>query len=104
VAQIAIAFDTATKKMVVTIDGKAVENVTEAQVYPSWDDPEEYRCMVMTRSADKDSGITTMTMLMAEETKAGKSGQASAFPGFTQVVTKPDSLKAAIEKFLLKAE
>lgn len=74
-AKITIDFDTITKLAVVTVDGEALDNVTSASLYQSYDydgdgnawDPKKYSLSVSTRSKDKDKGIHTYTSLTASK-------------------------------------
>lgn len=91
-AKMTVEFDTDTKKMTAAIDGKAVENVRAAEVYPSWDKDDEFRCVFVTRATDEGSGITEIRQLMASESKSAKAAVAAGtgvpsadFSGFVEV-------------------
>lgn len=84
-----IEFDTVSKELVATIDGAAVSNVVGVSINPSWDDEDEYQCMVTTKSEDETTNIKTLTMMYASECKAGQallkkaeSVKFEQFPGF----------------------
>jgi len=99
-AKMTVEFDTDTKKMTASIDGKAVEHVRAAEVYPSWDKDDEFRCVFVTRATDEKTNITEIRQLVAAETNRAKaavkdgSGVASAeYPGFVELKTDPDADK-----------
>lgn len=91
-AKISIEFDTKTKELTAAIDGKAVANVVSVQMYPSWDDDDEFRCVITTAAEDEETDIKSITNLVASETPqaktliAAKTGAAESvmFPGFVE--------------------
>jgi hypothetical protein len=90
-ASIVVHFDTVTKEMSVAIDGKSVDNVRGIDIYPSWDDPDAYRCAISTLAEDEDNDMKTMTTLIASQTPRAQAGIAEetampsdAYEGFVQ--------------------
>lgn len=65
-AKIAVSFDTVEKTMKVTIDGKAIDNVSCASFYcNSYEPGEEFRCQIQTMMKDEDNDMNSYTNLMA---------------------------------------
>lgn len=92
-AKIVTSFDTVSKELEVSIDGSAVANVVGVEMYPSWDDPDEFRCCVVTSSKDESNDIRSVTQLCASETPRAKelvrsrAGiESKLFPGFVEFV------------------
>lgn len=91
-AKISIEFDTKTKELTASIDGKSVANVVSVQMYPSWDDDDEFRCILTTAAEDESTEIKTVTQLVASETLQGKeliaakagAAESEHFPGFIE--------------------
>lgn len=92
-AKMTVEFDTEAKTFTAAIDGKTVDNVRAAEIYPSWDKDGEYRCTFVTKATDADTGITEVRQLFASETKAaqqalarkdGKAYPSADFPGFVE--------------------
>lgn len=99
-AKMVVEFDTETKKMSASIDGKPVDNVKAAEVYPSWDKDDEFRCVFVTRATDEKTGITEVRQLLASETprakaavKAGEGVPSAEFPNFVELKSDPDADK-----------
>lgn len=86
---IAFSFKTNDKTMSLTVDGKAVANVSEVSVYRSG---EAYQCSFMTYEEDKANDCVRMTRLFASESVAAKNAVAAGtgtestkVPGFVEV-------------------
>lgn len=98
-AKMTMSFDTISKALEVSIDGKKVENCVSLSVYPSWKEEDEFRCCVLTRTKDEASDMETMTQICASEAKKDSLDyQASEFEGFVQakVVKADDNIKQSI--------
>jgi hypothetical protein len=99
-ALITVSHDTNSKEMKVSIDGKELSNVRGVNIYPSYEDEDEYRCVISTMSEDEDTEIKTFTQIIASETLQAKDAvqkaQASEcvdHPGF--VVAKDNTSSKA---------
>lgn len=90
-AKISVEFDTTSKVMSCSIDGKAVKDVTGISVYQSYDDTDLFRCSIVTMTKDEDADIDIYTNLVASESAAGdaavKNGSpmSTEHPSFVQV-------------------
>lgn len=114
-AEVLVKFDTVTKALAVTIDGKTVDDVCAASfsqqghydyqsdryVY----DENEYGCYISTCMEDEESDIKTYMSMTAsalpQRATAGKAEASEQFPGF---VTRKDvgltTLDAEVASFL----
>ena len=86
---IAFSFKTNDKTMTLTVDGKAVANVSEVSVYRSG---EAYQCSFMTYEEDKANDCVRMTRLFAAESDhakqaiaAGTGSESKTVAGFVEV-------------------
>lgn len=91
-AKMTVEFDTETKTFTAAVDGRAVPDVRYAEVRPSWDKDDEYRCSFVTSSKDESTGISEIRQLCASGTGPAKAALASGagrasedFPGFVEV-------------------
>lgn len=83
-AKMSFEFDTETKQMSASIDGKAVPNVAVVQAYPSYsDEGDEYTCSFMTRYKDETTGITETRHICASA--APLAVESEEFPGFYEL-------------------
>lgn len=75
-ATVSVSFDTVTKALSVTVDGKAIADVDSVNIYKrySYDDEDDkgFMCSVETRSEDKGEGTMTFTRLCASESVEAK--------------------------------
>lgn len=85
-AKMTMTFDTVTKEFEVAIDGAKVDNCVSLSVYPSWEEKDEFRCCILTRSKDEVSDMEVMTQICASESKKDVclDFQPSKFDGFVQ--------------------
>lgn len=93
--KINVSFDTATKAMEVSIDGKSVGDVAEVSLFKTYEDGDgdnpEYGCSILTVGKDESSGVRVYTRLCASESQQGKDAvergvaTKSPLPGFVSV-------------------
>lgn len=91
-AKINVEFDTGTKEMVVTMDGKAVANVEQISLsrgnYYAENPDEAYGCSILTLVKNEEESYKAYTQIIASDTNAGKqaiadgAGAHPEFPGF----------------------
>ncbi len=69
--KINLEFDTVTKQLVATMDGKLVENFSSASFYLCCEDEDEctYGCNLQTRKVDKANKTSHNEMVYASEDK-----------------------------------
>lgn len=102
-ADIVASFNTKSKELSVTVDGKAVANVFEASFYKSYSDEDDFRCGIGTCEKNEDDDCVTMTRLMAAASPEGKLlaksvAEDKAFPGFLAVKNTTSRVEAEILK------
>lgn len=81
-AKVNVEFDTVSKALAVTMDGKPMDNVVGVNLYRSYDDDDEYSCSVQMLNQDEVADTRTMTCVYASEGKRPEHAVASdKFPG-----------------------
>ena len=85
--EIVSKFNTVTKALTVTVDGKTVDNVSGYEAYRDYSDDDSFTCCLTTRVNDENNKCTNLTRLCASESLEAKANKAIAFeskdlPGF----------------------
>ena len=112
-ATISISFDTEDKDIEVSIDGKKLDDVTGVQIYRPYvystyeandkDADDVYCCEITTLSQDEESGIKTLTRVVASESKTGKELEAEPMedcPAFKAVAKVVDDLGTDVAEYV----
>lgn len=100
-ASISVSFDTKTKKMTATVDGKAVADVVGVHFMPSWDRDDEYACELVTMYEDEDAGTKTVTRIVAAECEPD-GRPVEGMPGFVSYHDVQSVAAKDIEKYFQK--
>lgn len=80
------SFDTVTKALDVTVDGKAVANILGISISLGYRDDDQYYCELSTGTKDADNDCWQMTRLTASNTPAGRSLASTGLPESTVYV------------------
>ena len=83
-SKIVAEFDTLEKTLVVTIDGKDVANVREVHFGQSYNNDDEFSCLISTMTKDETNDTKEYNQLMAAKSKEASlfPSQPSDYPGF----------------------
>lgn len=90
-AKISMSFDTVSKELSVEVDGVAVADCTGINIFPSWDDEDEYRCSIMTCKEDEANDMRILTNLVAHKQEGSRSSL--QYPGFMEASPQSASAK-----------
>jgi hypothetical protein len=77
-AKINFEFDTATKEMTLTMDGKSIDNVMgiscykNSGMYGEDSGGDDYSCSISTMTQSSDEGYKTFTNIVAKDTSEGR--------------------------------
>lgn len=90
-AKITAEFDTNSKELSVSVDGKAVDNIYAFTVDKCYDD-DGFCCSLMTLVKDEQNDTRTVTRMVASQSRdlpaiASQAVASVEYPGFVQVVT-----------------
>ncbi len=92
-AKMNFEFDTETKQFTASVDGTSVPNAIGVSINRSWDDDDEFQCVIIASKKDETTDITEIRQLIASQTlagkelaakKDGKSFPSKDFPGFVE--------------------
>lgn len=107
-AKISAEFDTQTKELTITMDGKTIDNVQSVclskagSYYEDNSDKKEFGMSIMTLSKNKDEKYDNYNQIVASESKEGKeavaAGLGAAYAGYGDIIIVPVKGKDAKEK------
>jgi hypothetical protein len=66
-AKIQVEFDTVEKLFGVTMDGKAIKNVTDVTFFAAYDDPSKGYAEIRTAEMDEENKMVKVTRILANE-------------------------------------
>lgn len=105
-SKINVEFDTSTKEMVVTIDGKAVENIYSVSAYRDSYDGESKSCICLCTTEKSGEGYRTQTQISAKDTSMGRellskgAGSVKEYPDLVALKGVTPKVEQDIAKFL----
>lgn len=104
-AKINIEFDTSTKEMTVSMDGKALPNVMSVGIYKGYGGEEDYSCSIMTKEDYNDDGYQWYQQIVARNSGMAKKmidEGAQSFSNTDFIVKKTNNLVESALKKLFK--
>jgi hypothetical protein len=108
-AKVNIEFDTSTKEMTVSMDGKALPNVMSVGIYKGYgmDGGDDYSCSIMTKEDYTDDGYQSYQQIVARNSGMAKKmieEGATSFSNPDFVIKKTNNLiQSALKKLFKRA-